>query len=167
MPWRRKEPGHQQPWYWPSATMILTLLIRDNSVPMTYFDCLGLGRKTMVCAVCFSSLIATFAVGPCRLVCPFLTRRSAQLRCRSIKYWGNQLWPNATLLTRFLTATGPYYQFGLTLNPALISYYIHHSKMRDEITFPFPNFNGYAVQVWEWESNSIPHILMDVITYPC
>ena len=41
------------------------------------------------------------------------------------------------------------------------------SKMCDEITYPFPNFNGEMVEVWEWINNSIQHILMDVITYPC
>ena len=27
------------------------------------------------------------------------------------------------------------------------------SKVWDEITYPFPNFNGAAVEVWEWKSN--------------
>ena len=40
------------------------------------------------------------------------------------------------------------------------------SKMWDEITYQFPNFNGYTVEVWEWISNFISHIIMDVITYP-
>ena len=34
-----------------------------------------------------------------------------------------------------------------------------------EITYPFPNFKGEAVEVWEWISNFIPHFIMDVITY--
>ena len=38
-----------------------------------------------------------------------------------------------------------------------------HSKLLDEITYPFPNFN---VKVWEWISNFIPYY-MAVITYPC
>ena len=38
------------------------------------------------------------------------------------------------------------------------------SKVWDEITFLFPNFNGAPVEVWEWISNLIPHIIMDVIT---
>ena len=37
------------------------------------------------------------------------------------------------------------------------------SKMRDEITNPFPNFNGYAIAVWKWISNFISHFIMDVI----
>ena len=36
----------------------------------------------------------------------------------------------------------------------------------DEITYPFPNFNGGTVVVWEWLSNLIPYFIMDVITYP-
>ena len=38
------------------------------------------------------------------------------------------------------------------------------SKVQDEITNPFPNFNGCTVEVWEWISNFIPHFITDVIT---
>ena len=31
-----------------------------------------------------------------------------------------------------------------------------HYKMWDEITYPFPNFNGAIIEVWEWVINSIP-----------
>ena len=37
----------------------------------------------------------------------------------------------------------------------------------DKITYPFLNFNGTTVEVWEWISNFIPCFIMDVITYPC
>ena len=40
------------------------------------------------------------------------------------------------------------------------------SKVWDDITYPFPNFNGSTVEVLEWISNFTPHIMMDVITYP-
>ena len=39
------------------------------------------------------------------------------------------------------------------------------SKLWDEITYPFPNFNGATIGVWEWVSYFISHIIMDVITY--
>ena len=39
--------------------------------------------------------------------------------------------------------------------------------MWDEITYPFPNFNGYTVEVWEWMNNFILHFIKHVITYPC
>ena len=39
--------------------------------------------------------------------------------------------------------------------------------MWDEIIYPFPNFNGCTIEVWEWISNFTPHFIMDVITYPC
>ena len=38
-----------------------------------------------------------------------------------------------------------FYQHGLTLNPAWISNYMYH-KVWDELTYPFPNFNGYTVE---------------------
>ena len=40
------------------------------------------------------------------------------------------------------------------------------SKKWDEITYPYPNLNGSTVDVWEWISNFISRILIDVITYP-
>ena len=43
-----------------------------------------------------------------------------------------------------------------SLIPAWISSYIHN-KMWDEMTYPFPNFNGAAVEVWNWISSFIPH----------
>ena len=63
-------------------------------------------------------------------------------------------------------ASGPFYSHGLALIPTWISNYTHY-KMWDEITNPFPNFNGATVEVWEWISNFIPHITKYVITYPC
>ena len=42
-----------------------------------------------------------------------------------------------------------------------------HFEVCDEITYPFPNFNGCAVEVWEWISNFITHFTGHVITYPC
>ena len=55
-----------------------------------------------------------------------------------------------------------FYRHRLTLIPAWIS---NHSKMRDKITNPWPNLNGATIEVWEWMSNFIPRIIMDVITY--
>ena len=55
---------------------------------------------------------------------------------------------------------------GLTLISVWISNYIFSNEW-DEITYPFPNFNGCTVEVWEWISNYIPHFMMDVIIYPC
>ena len=40
-------------------------------------------------------------------------------------------------------------------------------KVCDEITYPFTNFNGTTVEVWEWISHFITHIITDVITYTC
>ena len=40
------------------------------------------------------------------------------------------------------------------------------SKVWNEITFLFPNFNHYAVEVCKWINNFIPHFIMDVSTCP-
>ena len=37
----------------------------------------------------------------------------------------------------------------------------------DEIAYAFRNFNGAAVEVWEWIGNFIPHFSEHMITYPC
>ena len=49
---------------------------------------------------------------------------------------------------------------------AWINNYIHY-KVWNEITNPFPNFNGATVEVWEWISNIVPYFIGHVITYPC
>ena len=54
---------------------------------------------------------------------------------------------------------------GLALTRRWISNHMP-SKMWDEITYPFPNFDGATIEVWEWISNFIPHFIMDLITYP-
>ena len=40
-------------------------------------------------------------------------------------------------------------------------------EMWVESTYSFPNFNGSAVEVWEWISNLIPHFTGNLIAYPC
>ena len=64
-----------------------------------------------------------------------------------------------------LTTSGAFYSHGLTLIEAWISYYIHY-KVWDGITYPFPNFKGATVEVWEWISNFITHFTVHVIPYP-
>ena len=41
------------------------------------------------------------------------------------------------------------------------------SERRNGIIYAFPNFNGCTVEVWDWISNFIPHIILDGVTYPC
>ena len=65
-----------------------------------------------------------------------------------------------------LTLWGPIYLHDLTLISAWISNQIS-SKVWDKITYPFPYFNDYTYEVCKWMSNFIPHIVMDVIIYPC
>ena len=39
------------------------------------------------------------------------------------------------------------------------------SKVWNEITYPFPNFHGCTIEVWEWIRNFIPHFIMIAIIY--
>ena len=41
------------------------------------------------------------------------------------------------------------------------------SKVWDEITYSFLNFNSCTIEVWEWTNNLIPHFMMDKISSPC
>ena len=67
--------------------------------------------------------------------------------------------------TSIYTHLGPFYQQGLTLIPAWLNHHFH-SKVWDEITYPFLNFNGATAEVWEGISNFFLSFKMDVITYP-
>ena len=52
----------------------------------------------------------------------------------------------------------PFQWHGLPLIQAWIKNDAHYNVW-DEITYPFPNFNGAAVDVWERISNFILHLL--------
>ena len=71
-------------------------------------------------------------------------------------YWFTDA--NSTLITAFSCSL----QQALNLIPAWISNHMI-SKVWDEIAYPFPNFNGCTVEVWEWISNFISHFIMDLI----
>ena len=49
-------------------------------------------------------------------------------------------------INKAIYVSGPFYQHGITLNPAWISNNTHY-KVWDEITYPFLNFNGTTVEV--------------------
>ena len=41
-----------------------------------------------------------------------------------------------------------------------------HYKLWDEITYPFPNFNGVVIKAWECISDFITHITGHAIAFP-
>ena len=81
--------------------------------------------------------------------------------------WQFVLWFQSGVKIRNLISLGisSYSQSTLLSIPAWISNYIH-CKVWGEITYPFPNFNGSTIEVWEWMSNFILHFTGHVITYP-
>ena len=91
----------------------------------------------------------------CLSACMYITR---WYRCGAVCKISKQLcnWNGCYERTRF---------HGLTLIPAWISNCIHY-KVWDQMTYPFPNFNGATVEVWEWKSYFIPRFTGHVITYP-
>ena len=50
------------------------------------------------------------------------------------------------------------------VNPAQMSNHMS-SKVWDEITYPFSNFNGCTIELWERINKFILYLMMDVITY--
>ena len=54
----------------------------------------------------------------------------------------------------------------IDFNPSISNNYIHY-KVWDEITCPFSNFHGVAIEDWEWISNFFLHFTWHVITYLC
>ena len=55
--------------------------------------------------------------------------------------------------------------YGLTL--FLVGIRNHtQSIMGNEMTYPFPNFNSCTIEVWQGINNSMPHFIMEVMTYP-
>ena len=68
--------------------------------------------------------------------------------------------------SNFHEICGPVYQHGITSLTAWISNHMPN-KVWDEITYPFPNFNGSNVEVWEFISNIMPHVIKYVITHTC
>ena len=69
-----------------------------------------------------------------------------------------------TMLT--IDSMGPLLLTWIVLIPAWKTNYVRYTVW-DEITSPFPNFNGTAVEVCEWISSFIPHFNVHVIAYPC
>ena len=65
-----------------------------------------------------------------------------------------------------MQALWPFFNFcGLTKILVWISDHIRYEVL-DVITFPFPNFNGVAVEIWKWISKFISHFTGHEITYP-
>ena len=48
-----------------------------------------------------------------------------------------------------------------------MSNYIYQYNVWGEITYPFPDFNGAAIEVWERIGNFIPYFTGHVFTYLC
>ena len=106
--------------------------------------------------VCLGSI---FGVGLCHF---FLLERYPSATLYSIvksptpfikldQYWlATGFW--AHILSHMTWTWDPFYQHGLTSVPAWICRHMT-SEVWDEITNPFPNFNGCTVEFWEWRGN--------------
>ena len=59
----------------------------------------------------------------------------------------------------------PFCLHGLTLITAWICYPMP-SKMWGEITYPFLNFNCVSIEIYDWISNFVPHLIINIATNP-
>ena len=66
----------------------------------------------------------------------------------------------------WLIVQGPFLLTWFTLIPSWMRNHTPN-KVWDDIVHPIPNYIGANVEIWKWLSNFIPHLIMDVITYPC
>ena len=71
------------------------------------------------------------------------------------------------LISRVGLLKNHYHHLGGKIRPGghLTSDYTKY-KVVDKITYPFPNFNGAAIAVWEYISNFIPPFTGHLFTYP-
>ena len=60
----------------------------------------------------------------------------------------------------------PFRNLKVNFIPERTGYYISQN-IKDEITYPSPNFSSEAAEIWTWISNIIPHLTGNVITNPC
>ena len=74
-------------------------------------------------------------------------------------------YPSPINIMKDITSTWEtFYSHGLTLIPAWKSNHTP-SNVWGEISYPFPNFNGATVEVWDWMSNFIPQLTAHIIAY--
>ena len=84
-----------------------------------------------------------------------------KIRILMFFHWGKLIvWKYPQLTSSVPSILGPLYLHELTLIPAFISNHML-SEMWDDITYPFSNFNGCTIKVWEWIILS-SHTMMDV-----
>ena len=88
-----------------------------------------------------------------------------KLRCQTMNPYKLAMSAKCLIFT-VLKAEYSFYEHGLTLIPAWINDHMPGNGWYG-ITYPFPNFNGCTIELWEWISNFIPHFVMGMITYPC
>ena len=100
--------------------------------------------KTRIPSKVCASLMDTIALNTCALC----TGINGPL-VYELFTWANNVWGLINLF-----CSSPVYLHGLTLIPVWICYHIHY-KVWDEITYSYL-FNGAAVVVKEWISNSNP-----------
>ena len=88
---------------------------------------------------------------------------------RPLRGWGRGTLPSWNLDINPRLAERRRHIFQYILQPGtparIVNY--NHNKVWDKITYPFPNFNGCIIEVWEWISIFTPHFTGHVITYPC
>ena len=87
-------------------------------------------------------------------------------RLRHCHSYGYYEWQTFRKILVLGWPSGPPLLHCIYFNPSLDKQFLPY-RVRDEITHPFPIFNGGTVDVWDWICNLIPHFTEHVITNPC
>ena len=164
----RKKTRLQRWWKW--------LPILSLSISITLFfhqTCIWLRllvKYTPICHRSFIDINNCITLKMSLAVCPEWARTNLVLvRCRlnfekSTDYLTGVPKVSVYLLCICSLLLGPLLSTWINLNPNMDKY-LQSYKVWDGITCPLPNFNGAAVEVWEWISNSITHIKRRAISY--
>ena len=104
-------------------------------------------------------------ITPCRTPFQYKDRLFAGIRISITKIRRSFYLHNGNL---YFSKTFSYWDCptGLALTHVWISH-VSPIIVWDEITYPFPNVNGYTVEYWWWIINFYSPVIADVITYPC
>ena len=133
-------------------------------------DCVGLRIWLIIstacpikysCSTCFNVFCCDFVVGNFTILQGYYTGND----CHSASIATHK---DMGIWFIWITSSSVHLH-GLTSTLAWVSNCIPnciHDKVWDEITYPFPNFIGAAVEVWKWINNFTPHFTWQVIIYP-
>ena len=149
-----REPSHYLNQYWSNVILFKVKATRQSGIRERF----SLGNRLPLLEPMLSMCIAVLLrdTGEIRIVCGLSIQRDVNTYVPCIT---RNMYTLRALVCFVIVCYRPIWRY-----PSGAQYL---SKVWNKVTYPFPNFNGSTVEVWEWMSNFILHIIIDVTTYPC